>query len=253
MSVLEVNRDGPVAFFAFNRPDKRNAVNDAVVDALSAALDALDSDVRVIVLSGNGGHFSAGLDLSEHVHRTPEAVKAHSKGWHAVTARLKDGGIPVVAALEGAVMGGGLEIAACAHVRVAAQGVQFRLPEGQRGIFVGGGGSVRISAIIGADRMGEMMLTGRTYGADEGLALGLAHYVVDAGGALEKASGLAVAIARNSRTVNRLVTTALPRIARLSESEGLAAESEAAAESQSGPDAEEGLRAFLEKRPPRFA
>lgn len=252
MTVLEVRHDGPVAFVAFNRPDKRNAVNDETVDALRAFLDGLTADTRVIVLSGNGGHFSAGLDLSEHVHRAPEAVKAHSRGWHAVTARLKDGGIPVVAALNGAVMGGGLEIAACCHVRVAEEGVQFRLPEGQRGIFVGGGGSVRISAIIGADRMGEMMLTGRTYGAAEGLALGLAHYVVPAGQALDKATELATVIAKNSRTVNRLVTTALPRIARMSEADGLAAESEAAAESQSGPDAEEGLRAFLEKRKPNF-
>ena len=92
----------------------------------------------------------------------------------------------------------------------------------------------------------------RTYDALEGLVLGLAHYVVPPGEALAKATELARAISQNSRTVNRLVTTALPRIARMSEAEGLAAESEAAAESQSGPDAEEGLRAFLEKRTPNF-
>ncbi len=253
MTVLEVRREGPVAFLAFNRPEKRNAVNDATVDALRSFLDTLGSDTRVIVLSGNGGHFSAGLDLSEHVHRAAEEVKAHSRGWHAVTARLKDGGIPVVAAVTGAVMGGGLEIAACCHVRVVEEGAQFRMPEGQRGIFVGGGGSVRISAIIGADRLAEMMLTGRTYGAEEALRLGLAHYLVPAGQGLARATELALQIAQNSRTVNRLVTTALPRIARMSEAAGLLAESEAAAESQAGPDAEEGLRAFLEKRRPRFA
>jgi enoyl-CoA hydratase/carnithine racemase len=252
MSVLETRHDGPVAFLAFNRPEKRNAVNDATVDALRTFLDGTGSETRAIVLSGNGGHFSAGLDLSEHVHRSAADVKSHSRGWHAVTAKLKDSGIPVVAALTGAVMGGGLEIAACCHVRVAEEGVQFRMPEGQRGIFVGGGGSVRISAIIGADRMAEMMLTGRTYDALEGLVLGLAHYVVPPGEALAKATELARQIAHNSRTVNRLVTTALPRIAKMSEADGLAAESEAAAESQSGPDAEEGLRAFLEKRKPNF-
>ena len=121
----------------------------------------------------------------------------------------------MVAALSGAVMGGGLEIAACCHVRIADESVQFRMPEGQRGIFVGGGGSVRISAIIGADRMAEMMLTGRTYDALEGLVLGLAHYVVPPGEGLAKATELARAIAENSRTVNRLVTTALPKIARM--------------------------------------
>ena len=81
---------------------------------------------------------------------------------------MQFGGVPVVAALAGAVMGGGLEIAACCHVRVAEEGTMFRMPEGQRGIFVGGGGTVRIGAIIGADRLTEMMLTGRTYSAEEG-------------------------------------------------------------------------------------
>lgn len=252
MTVLEIRHDGPVAFLAFNRPEKRNAVNDATVAAIREFLDTVGPETRAIVLSGNGGHFSAGLDLSEHVHRKPEEVKAHSRGWHAVTARLKDSGIPVVAALSGAVMGGGLEIAACCHVRVADETTQFRMPEGQRGIFVGGGGSVRISAIIGADRMAEMMLTGRTYDALEGLVIGLVHYVVPPGEGLTRATELAHQIAQNSRTVNRLVTTALPRIAKMSEADGLAAESEAAAESQSGPDAEEGLRAFLEKRKPTF-
>ena len=90
MSVLEIRRDGPVAFLAFNRPEKRNAVNDAVVDALRAFLDGIGTETRAIVSRGNGGHFSAGLDLSEHVHRAPDEVKAHSRGWHAVTAKLKD-------------------------------------------------------------------------------------------------------------------------------------------------------------------
>lgn len=253
MSVLDIGHEGAVAFLAFNRPEKRNAVNDAVVDALRDYLDGIGTETRAVVLSGNGGHFSAGLDLSEHVHRSSDEVKAHSRGWHAVTQRLKQSGIPIVAALNGAVMGGGLEIAACCHVRVAEEGVQFRMPEGQRGIFVGGGGSVRISAIIGADRLAEMMLTGRTYGADEALRLGLAHYVVPAGQGLARATELATTIAQNSRTVNRLITTVLPRIAKMNDEDGLAAESAAAAESQSGPDAAEGLKAFLEKRPPRFS
>lgn len=252
MSVLEIRREGPLAFVAFNRPEKRNAVNDETVDALRAFLTDPGKDTRALVLSGNGGNFSAGLDLSEHVARPPQDVMTHSRGWHAVTGMLKDSGIPVVAALTGAVMGGGLEIAACCHVRVAEEGVQIRMPEGQRGIFIGGGGSVRISAIIGADRLAEMMLTARTYGAAEALSLGLAHYLAPAGQALRKATDLATQIAGNSRAVNRLITTVLPRIAAMSPDEGLAAESMAAALSQSGPDAEEGLRAFLEKRKPTF-
>src|SRR5690606_13153441 len=122
-------------------------------------------------------------DLSEQVKREPHEVMAHSQNWHRVTGLIREGRVPVVAAMAGAVMGGGLEIAACCHVRVAETGARFRMPEGQRGIFVGGGATVRVSAIIGADRLTEMMLTGRSYDADEALALGLAHYVAPAGGA----------------------------------------------------------------------
>ena len=252
MSVLEIRREGPVAFLAFNRPEKRNAVNDETMNALRAFLADPGKETRAIVLSGNGGNFSSGLDLSEHVSRASHEVMAHSRGWHAVTGMLKDGGIPVVAAMTGAVMGGGLEIAACCHVRVAEEGAQFRMPEGQRGIFIGGGGSVRISAIIGADRLAEMMLTGRAYRAAEAVIIGLAHYVVPEGQGLAKATELATAIAANSRTVNRLITTVLPKIAGMSDEQGLITESATAALSQSGPDAAEGVRAFLEKRKPMF-
>ena len=184
--VLETRIDGPVAFLAFNRPAKRNAVNDRTVDALQAFFSAIPDGVRVVVLSGNGGHFSAGLDLSEQVQREPQAVMRHSRNWHAVTSLIQFSGVPVVAAMSGAVMGGGLEIAATCHVRVAESGALFRMPEGQRGIFVGGGATVRLSAIIGADRLTEMMLTGRTYSAEDGHRIGIVHYLVEQGQALKK-------------------------------------------------------------------
>jgi enoyl-CoA hydratase/carnithine racemase len=253
LAELTVRQDGPVAYLAFNRPAKRNAVNDAVVEALDAFFSDIPAGVKVAVLSGNGGHFSAGLDLSEQVQREPLQVMRHSRNWHAVVNRIQFGGIPVVAALSGAVMGGGLEIAAACHVRVAEEGAMFRMPEGQRGIFVGGGGSVRIGAIIGADRLTEMMLTGRTYTAEEGFRLGLAHHLAPAGEALAKASELAQQVAQNSATINYLIIQSLARIGKMSAEDGLYAESLAAALSQTGADAEEGLRAFLEKRKPNFA
>lgn len=249
---LLVRIEGPIAFLSFNRPEKRNAVNDATIEALEAFFSAVPPEVRVAVLSGEEGHFSAGLDLSEHVAREPLAVMAHSRNWHRVTGLIREGGLPVVAAMAGAVMGGGLEIAACCHVRVAEESAIFRMPEGQRGIFVGGGATVRLTAVIGADRLTEMMLTGRSYGGTDAAAIGLAHHAVPTGGALAKATELATAIARNSRTVNTLIVQAIGRIAGMPAAEGLFAESLAAALSQTGPDAEEGLRAFLEKRPPAF-
>lgn len=251
--VLSVRQEGPVALLAFNRPAKRNALNDTLIAALDAFFSSIPKAVRVVVLSGSGGHFSAGLDLSEHVQREPLEVMRHSRHWHGVVNRMQFCGVPVVAAMDGAVMGGGLEIAAASHVRVADAGTMFRMPEGQRGIFVGGGGSVRISAIIGADKLTEMMLTGRTYDAADGLRLGLAHYLVPPGGALQKATELALEIARNSATVNYLIIQSLARISNMSSEDGLYTESLAAALSQTGADAEEGLRAFLEKRKPNFA
>src|SRR5690606_25773076 len=107
--------------------------------------------------------------------------------------------------MSGAVMGGGLEFASTCHVRIAEETVRFQMPEGLRGIFVGGGGSVRISRLIGADRMTEMMLTGRSYDGVEGERLGLAHHCVPEGQALARAFDLAERIVRNSPTVNAFI------------------------------------------------
>jgi len=251
-SVLNIRHEGQIAFLEFNRPAKRNAINDPILQALKAFFVNPPEEIKVVVLSGKGGHFSAGLDLAEQVARQPLEVMQHSRDWHAVMDLMQFGGRPVVAALDGAVMGGGLEIAATCHVRVTEKETKFRLPEGQRGIFVGGGATVRVGGIIGADRMTEMMLTARTYSGDEAVALGLAHYVTEAGGALAKATELAEQIAQNSRTVNHLIIQSITRIGKMSREDGLYAESLAAALSQTGPDAEEGLKAFLEKRKPNF-
>ena len=166
--------------------------------------------------------------------------------------RIQFGGLPVVSALTGAVIGGGLEIAAATHVRVAAPSAIFQLPEGRRGIFIGGGASVRVGRILGADRMTEMMLTGRTYSAEEGLALGLTHYVVEEGGALARARELADRIAGNAPLSNYVMIQALARIEDMSKADGLFTESLAAALTHTSPDAVEGLKAFLEKRDPSF-
>ena len=162
------------------------------------------------------------------------------------------GGLPVISVMSGAVIGGGLELACATHVRIAAGEVQFQLPEGRRGIFVGGGATVRVGRILGADRMTEMMLTARRYSAEEGMKLGLAHYAVPEEEAMALAMTLAGKIARNAPMSNYLMIHAINRIQNMSSQDGLFAESLAAALSQTTPDAEEGLRAFLEKRAPKF-
>src|SRR6202022_2443840 len=152
------------------------------------------------------------LDLTELTERDVVDGIAHSRMWHRVFDRIQFGRVPVVAVLHGAVIGGGLELAAAAHVRVAERSAFYALPEGQRGIFVGGGGAVRIPRLIGTSRMIDMMLTGRTYNAEEGLSAGFSQYVVDDGHGLAKAIELAERIATNTVLSNFAVVQALPRI-----------------------------------------
>ena len=121
--------------------------------------------------------------------------------WHRIFDKIEFGRVPVVTVMHGAVVGGGLELAAATHIRVAERSAYYALPEGSRGIFVGGGGSVRMPRLIGVSRMIDLMLTGRTYGAEEGQALGLSHYLVEPGEGLAKGIEIAKRIAGNSPTI----------------------------------------------------
>jgi len=158
------------------------------------------------------------------------------------------GRVPVVAALHGAVVGGGLELAAACHIRVADDSTFYALPEGSRGIFVGGGGAVRIPRLIGAARMADMMFTGRVYNAEDGERAGFAQYLVPQGTAFEKALELAQRIAQNAPMTNYALMHALPRIAEQPADHGFMTEALVSAIAQSAPEAKERVRAFLEGR-----
>jgi enoyl-CoA hydratase/carnithine racemase len=156
------------------------------------------------------------------------------------------GRVPVVAALHGAVVGGGLELASACHIRVADDSTFFALPEGTRGIFVGGGGSVRIPKLIGVARMTDMMLTGRVYNALEGERIGLAQYHVPTGTSLEKAIDLAQRIATNAPLTNYALMHALPRIAEQPADHGYLTEALISSIAQAAPEAKARVKAFLE-------
>ena len=250
--MLKISVEGNIATLTMNRPDKRNAMCEALLGDLDTFFSNPPKEVRVVIITGTAGHYCSGLDLSEHVHRSAEENLYHSRAWHGVMEKIQFGGLAVVSAMFGAVIGGGLEIAAATHVRIAEPSTIFQLPEGRRGIFVGGGATARVGRLIGADRMTEMMLTGRKYNADEGLALGLTHYAVGEGEALELAQQLAGKISRNAPLSNYMMIQSISRINDMSQSDGLFTESLVAAMSQTTPDAEEGLNAFLEKRAPKF-
>lgn len=248
LDLLKVEQSGPVLHIRLNRPAKRNAINDGLVAQLHTAFLNQPEGVRAIVLSGEGDHFCAGLDLSELVARDIHGAIWHSRGWHAAFESIQYGKVPVIAVLHGAVVGGGLELAASCHIRVAEDSAYFGLPEGQRGIFVGGGGSVRIPRLLGTARMMDMMLTGRVFDADQGERYGAVSYRVADGQGLAKGIELARKIAGNAPMTAFAVMHALPRIVEMSPAEGLFTESLMAAAASNTPEAQERLRAFLEGR-----
>ena len=235
-----------IAVVKLTRAAKRNALNDALILALRDTFQNLPSSVRAAVIDGDGEHFCAGLDLSELQERDAGQGLHHSRMWHAALECVQNGPVPVIAALHGAVVGGGLELASACHIRVADDTTFFALPEGTRGIFVGGGGSVRIPKLIGVARMTDMMLTGRVYNAADGERVGLAQYLVPAGTALDKALALATQIATNAPLTNYALMHALPRIAEQPADHGFMTEAMMAAIAQAAPEAKERVRAFLE-------
>ena len=246
MTMLRIETNGAIVHLRLNRPDKRNALNDTLVRELQTAFVNLPKDARVAVISGEGAHFSAGLDLSEVSEQSVSDGIFHSRKWHAAFDLIQFGPVPVIAVLHGAVVGGGLELASSAHLRVAEDSAFYGLPEGTRGIFVGGGGSVRISRLIGVARMTDMMLTGRVYNAVDGERAGFAQYLVPAGQAFDKAFELANRVAENAPLTNYALMHALPRIAEQPADQGFLTEALMAAIAQSAPEAKSRVKAFLD-------
>jgi len=247
--------EGSMAFIGLNRPDKRNAINDALIDELRTAVLRAHEEADVAVLHGHGSNFCAGLDLAEALARATGQIKPPRKrrrhNWHEVFDLIARGPIPFVAALHGAVVGGGLELAMAAHVRVCDATALFGLPEGQRGIFVGGGGTVRIQRVVGTTVMMDMMLTGRLLNAQEGMQEHVVRYVTPEGQALDKARELAQRIGKNSVDTNWMIINVLPRVQDLSHDDGLFMEQLNSARARP-PEAEARLREFVDGKAKRI-
>ena len=237
-----------IAVVTLTRAKKRNALNDALIASLRHLFENLPPETRAAVISGEGDHFCAGLDLSDLKERDAGEGMHHSRSWHIALERIQYGPVPVVAALHGAVVGGGLELASACHIRVADESAFYALPEGTRGIFVGGGGSVRIPRLIGVPRMTDMMLTGRVYNAVDGERAGFAQYLVPTGTAFEQAMQLAQRVANNAPLTNYALTHVLPRIADQPADQGFITESMMSAIAQAAPEAKQRVRDFLEGR-----
>jgi enoyl-CoA hydratase/carnithine racemase len=249
---LKPQHDG-VWVVTLNRPNKRNALDlctiEELVDFFSVAPRA---GVKAVVLAGSGDHFCAGLDLIEHhdADRSPADFLHVCLRWHEAFNKMEYGGVPIIAALQGAVVGGGLELASSAHIRVMDQTAYFALPEGQRGLFTGGGATIRVTDLVGKSRMIDMMLTGRVYQGQEAVDLGLAQYIVD-GSSFDKAMELAGKAAKNLPLTNFAICSAVSHMQNMSAMDAAYAEAVVAGVVNTQPDARERLAAFADKSAPR--
>lgn len=250
---LVVDFDGTtgVAILTLNRERKRNSLDTETVLGLEAFFTDPPEGTRAVVLAGEGRHFCAGLDLSDLTATTVEEGLHHSRMWHRVMGAIQFAKVPVISVLRGAVIGGGLELASATHIRVAERSTFYALPEGQRGLFVGGGGSVRLPRLIGVSRMTDLMLTGRMYDAEEGQAAGLSQYLVDEGDGLTRALELACKAAAIAPMTTFAVIHVLPRIAEIGPTEGYLLESLMASVSSTSEDAQRLMREFLDGRAAR--
>jgi enoyl-CoA hydratase/carnithine racemase len=231
-------RDNGVFIVSLNRSEKRNALDSSTIEELINFFSyARQNGVRAVVLAGKGDHFCAGLDLVEHwkEDRTPDEFMHVCLRWHEAFNKMEYG-----------VVGGGLELASAAHIRVMDQTTYFALPEGQRGIFTGGGATIRVSDLIGKSRMIDMILTGRVYQGQEAVNLGLAQYITEEP-SFEKALELADKAAQNLPLTNYAICSAISHLNNMSGMDAAYAEAVIAGVVNTQPAARERLEAFVNK------
>ncbi len=252
LDMIDVSVADGIATVRLNRPTKRNAINAETIEQLITLFSALPrSGVRAVVLCAAGGHFSAGLDLVEH-HREDRSASDFMHlclRWHEAFNKIEYSGIPVIAALKGAVVGGGLELASAAHVRVSDPTTYFALPEGQRGLFTGGGATIRVADLVGKARMIDMMLTGRIYKGQEAVDVGLAQYLAHDSEA--KAFEIARMAAQNPPLSNFAICSAISHMQNMSALDASYAEAVVAGIVNTDKDSRERLEAFANKTAPK--
>jgi enoyl-CoA hydratase/carnithine racemase len=244
--------DSPgVMLVTLSRPPA-NALGLPVLDGLHAALDAADAGVKVmIVASAVDGFFAAGADIRHMSSADAESFAAYGDRMRAVNDRLAAAPWISVAAVDGLALGGGLELALSCTMRVSGPRGRYGLPEVRLGLIPGAGGTQRLPRLIGRARALDMMLTGRQVPADEALAIGLVDRLTD-GDVVQAAAALAAELMTASRPAQLAVVRAVDVGLDRPLAEGLAAEAAEIQELFTRGEAAEGIRAFLEKRPPDF-
>lgn len=254
-ALLLRERRGSVLLLTINRPDKRNALNEPLRQCLIRALDeaAADAEVRAVVLTGAGDQaFAAGADITEFAGRTP--VELHER----LTVRRVFDAIeglpkPVIAAINGVCLGGGLELALACDIRIASATAKLGQPEVKLGLIPGGGATQRLPRLVGEGTALRMILTGEPVTADEARRLGLVSEVMPGPALVDRSVSLGEALARNSPVALAAAKQAVRAALGLPMAEGLRLEASLFATCFASEDRAEGIAAFLEKRPPNFS
>lgn len=251
--LVRVEISAGVASVVLNRPEQRNAINPAMVDALRAAFDRIEADpeVRVSVLSGAGPVFCAGMDLKSFTNGEAEAILNGPYGFAGFVARTRRK--PVIACVHGAALAGGFEIMLACDLVVATQEAIFGLPEVKFGLIAGGGGAIRLAQRIPRVLANELLLTGKTYPAAEMLRWGLINRVVAQGELADIALELASEIARNAPLSITESLALSDQLFRGQEAALWQANDGALAALAGSQDVSEGIAAFFEKRPPSWS
>ena len=248
---LLVERRDRVALVTINRPEKRNALNAMVRRELVAALDALRTDpaVRVVVLTGAGDKaFIAGADIAELSKLDQAGALLNAGEGQRLTVLIEDLRKPVIAAINGFALGGGLELAMACSIRIAAEGTKLGQPEVKLGLICGYGGTQRLPQLVGKGRALELLLTGDPIDATEALRIGLVNRVVKREAVLEEARSIAKRILAASPLAVRFTLEAVGSTGEA----GLRTEQSLFGQCFRTEDVREGTKAFLEKRPPKF-
>jgi enoyl-CoA hydratase len=252
---IRIEERDEIAILYFNRPDKLNAINGVVYKELGDYLRSieLDDTVSVLILTGEGRSFVAGADIDDYLTMTLAQFSAFQRLGRSVMMQMEQLSRPIIAAVNGYALGGGFEIALACDVIVAAENAKFGLPEAKLALLPGGGGTQRLSRIVGPYLSKRMIFSGESIDAARAYELNIVTEVAEKGEALSAAISLAEKILANGQLAIRMAKRVINEGLEASLPTALSLEMDATAHLFVSDDKREGIQAFVEKRPPHFS